>query len=343
MKYSLHKQKDMFISLDLYLQQEGPFMFLFMMFYDTLDFKEQKIWVEVVNRIRSGEAFEESIESMKSKIDSKIFPFLLLLANHKKPHEMTHMIIERLEHMISMKRLKQKILKYPKLLSVLLILFILAYLLVMVPMYESMFSRYAFETQTMMTYLISTSRYMRERPFVVIVLLCVVVVGFKGIFELIKKFFPKLKYHILFFKSIAISALYMDFTYMLSTFLKSHLTLKQALEHTLKLSPSYLEKGILEGISNITEGKPFTESFIHLPHYPKDMEKLLMHAQEESQLIRVLTLLSKRYHMIYETKLEQYIQALTPILMMILGSVILFMFYMIYAPILSMYDFLEVS
>jgi type II secretory pathway component PulF len=130
---------------------------------------------------------------------------------------------------------------------------------------------------------------------------------------------------------------------MLSTFLKSHLTLKQALEHTLKLSPSYLEKGILEGISNITEGKPFTESFIHLPHYPKDMEKLLMHAQEESQLIRVLTLLSKRYHMIYETKLEQYIQALTPILMMILGSVILFMFYMIYAPILSMYDFLEVS
>lgn len=343
MKYSLHKQKDMFISLDLYLQQEGPFMFLFMMFYDTLDIKEQKLWVEVVNRIRSGEAFEESILSIQSKIDAKIFPFVLLLASHKKPHEISHMIIERLEHMISMKRLKQKILKYPKLLSVLLILFIMAYLLLMVPMYESMFSRYAFETQTLMTYLISISRFMREKPFIVILSVSLVVIVSKVIMDLMKTFFPKLKYHIVFFKSIALTSLYMDFTYMLSTFLKSHLTLKEALEHTLKLSPSYLEKGILEGISNMTEGKPFTESFIHLPHYPKDMEKLLMHAQEESQLIKVLTLLSKRYHMKYETKLEKYIQALTPILMMILGSVILFMFYMIYAPILNMYEVLGVS
>lgn len=343
MKYSLHKQKDMFISLDLYLQQEGPFMLHFMMFYDTLHLKEQKIWVEVVTSIQSGMAFEESIESIKTKIDRRIFPFLLLLSNHKKPHEITYMIIERLEHIISMTRLKQKVLKYPKFLTVLLIVFVLAYVLVMVPMYESLFSRYVFETQTMMTYLISVSAFLREKPFIVFVVLSLVVMCFKIIVDLIKKCFPKLKYYIIFFKSMAFTSLYMDFTYVLSTFLKSRMTLKEALEQTLKLSPSYLEKGILDGISNITEGKPFTESFISLPNYPKDMERLIMHAQEESQLIGVLTLLSKRYHMTYERQLEQFIQTLTPILMMLLGCVILFMFYVIYAPILNMYDMIEVS
>jgi type II secretory pathway component PulF len=343
MTYSLDKQKDMFISLDLYLQQEGPFMHQFMMFYDTLELKEQTFWVEAVRLMQSGASFEESIEGIKSKVDTRIYPFLLLLGNHKKPHEITTMIITRLEHILSMKRMKKNVLKYPKFLSILLMICILAYLFIMIPMYETMFSRYTFETQALMKQLIYISQFLRQYPYLLIVIGCLIVVMYMFIQRIIQTFFPKIKYQVIFFKRISLTALYMDFTYMLSTFLKSHMTLKEALEHTLKLSPSYLEEGILGGISHITEGKPFTESFIELPSYPKDMEKLIMHAQEESQLIGVLTLLSKRYHMSYETQLEKYIQALTPILMMILGSLILAMFYMIYAPILNMYDMVEFS
>jgi type II secretory pathway component PulF len=341
--YTLHKQKDMFISLDLYLQHEGPFMHQFMMFYNTLEFKEQKFWSEAVNYMQAGATFEESIEHIKQNVDNRIYPFLLLLGSHKKPHEITKMIIERLEHMISMRRMKEKVLKYPKFLFMLLIMCMLAYLFIMIPMYETMFSRYTFEAHSLMYQMIQISQYLREHPLFIVIFMSLIVFSYKGMMYIIPKSFPKLKYQVIFFKKISLTALYMDFTYMLSTFLKSHMTLKEALEQTLKISPSFLEKGILNGISHIEEGKPFTESFIDLPSYPKDMEKLIMHAQEDTQLILVLTLLSKRYHMSYESQREKYIQALTPLLMMIIGSLILVMFYMIYAPILNMYEVLEYS
>lgn len=341
MKLSLVKIKDWMISLHMYVEQEGPFLTHLSLFYEGLSKHEKKYWILLVEALKSGQSFDQSVETIKQWMHPELYPMFVLLGNTLYPSQVTTMILSRIERIETLVSIKKKVLKYPQILSIMMTTLVVMYLLVMVPMYETMFSSYQYESSSLMKQLIAISAWIRYKPHLALILVMGVIIFFIGVRYVIRKFLSSLQFYIIGLKDIAHLKVYADVTYMLSIWLQTNMTLTEAIEHTITLSSHYMKEGLKEGLQALLEGAPFKTFVDFLPNHPHDMSSIVSHVQEDRQLIHVLQLLSKRYLFQYERLLTQRYQLMTPLLFTIIGAMILWMFYMVYQPILNMYDLLS--
>ena len=291
MKVSLDKLKDWMISLDMYMEQEGPFLKHLELFYESIQQHDKKYWKQLIESLQTGLSFDQSVIVIKHWMHPSLYPMFVLLGNTLYPFQVTQMILSRIERIQTLLDIKKKVLKYPQIVSMLMFTLIVMYLLVMVPLYETMFLSYQFESSSFMKTLIAISAFIRFQPFIIVVIMIFFVLSIYGIKYIFHRYLYTLQYHIVFFKDVSRLKLYSDVTYMLSIWLQTNMTLTEAIEHTITLSPKYIQEGLREGLQALLEGATF-KTFIHfLPNPPHDMESIVSHVQEDKQLVQVLQLL----------------------------------------------------
>ncbi|MEZ7724830.1 competence type IV pilus assembly protein ComGB [Gemella sanguinis] len=250
------------------------------------------------------------------------------------------MLLEIENYLRIKKEQKEKVIKtlrYPLILTIVLITLIMVFNLLVIPQFENIYTSSSIKMDIQTILLIKIIYYTPKIISIIVILSIIVLVYMiyikkyrKNIFLNTLMYIPKIRVYARLYYSY-------KFTLELSLFLMSGFSLKTALEVIIEENYdyylTYFSKKIMR---DLDKGLSFEEAIASIKFFDKSVEKFVIHGINNGLIDRELKLFSELMLDTFLTSLDKMLRKFQPVLFAILAFVIIGLYMVILMPIFNM-------
>jgi len=291
--------------------------------------------------LKQGHKIDHVLIKYKKIFHPLVIQTLSLLNNHLYYDVIIEQTIKHVVLVQKSKELKRKSTRYPMILSFFIFIVFLGFVLFLLPFIKQMYVNFNVEPSGLMR-TIETMRIWIYTyfPIIMFILACVMI-GFTFLYmnqtirrEMFMFMYKKLRL----FKRFHLAFLTRLFTYMQLMLLEKKPIFDVFIELEKRFKYTVFERDLKTLIIQLEEGQSLSEMIKISPIFNSVISNLFQHAQSNEQIQEITTVLSQYYYEELVMRNHQFYAMLEPILISILSVFVGLIAFMIYEPLLSIYE-----
>ena len=302
----------------------------------------KKSFYELVYQLLKGESLSDAMA-----MQEKTFPKLLI--NMVKTAEMTgdlpSILDDMAEYYTSMDQTKKQMksaMTYPVvvlLIALGVLIFMLTYL---VPQFSSMFEENGAELPTLTKTIMAISDFIKEKWYIVLIVLVGAVITFYELFKKVQKFKEKIQVMLMHFpvvKDIIIYNEIANFTKTFASLLNHGVFITDSMEILSKITNNEVYKKIINNtLENLGRGDSISSAFKGEWAIPVVAYEMIVTGETTGQLGQMMEKVATHFQMLHKNVIDQMKSLVEPILICFLAAVVGVILLSIIQPMFSIYS-----
>lgn len=283
------------------------------------------------------------------KINPKVFPPIMV--NMVAAGEMSgnlEVCFDRLTaHFESANALSSKLksaITYPIVILIVVIAVVCVLLLTVIPQFADMFNDLGSELPAMTQALINLSEFMKEKWYILVIIVVVVVFGLRafGKTEPGSLLYAKIGMKAPLFGNLTIKSAAATFSRTMSTLMASGISLIDAVEQVAKMiNNRIIREALLDAKVQVSKGVPLSKPLRDCGIFPPMLSQMTRIGEETGNIEDMLDKVADYYEMEVNDATDALTSALEPLIIVIMGVVVGVIVMAIYGPMLNMYDAID--
>ena len=283
------------------------------------------------------------------KLNPKVFPPIMI--NMTAAGEMSgnlEVCFERLtSHFETSNALKSKVksaVTYPIVILVVVVIVVTVLMVVVIPQFAEMFKDLGSELPAATQLLINFSDFLREKWLLVIVIVAVVIFGFKafGKTEAGSLLYAKIGMKAPLFGNLTIKSSAATFSRTMATLMASGISLIDAVEQVAKMiNNRIIREALMDAKVQVSKGVPLSKPLRDCGIFPPMLPQMTKIGEETGNIEDMMDKVADYYEMEVNDATDALTAAMEPMIIVVMGVVVGGIVMAIYSPMLSMYDAID--
>lgn len=341
MALSLNQQVMMMHHLKLTLKHEKNIEKALIEVMPLLPKKFQKKVRRMTYHMQQGYKMEEVMQLHKNVFHPFVIQTLSLL-HHQKYYDV--IIDQTIKHLYLLQKrieMKKKSTRYPMILSIIIVMVMIGFIAFLLPFIKQMYRNFNIEPSPLLI-LIDTIIFYIEINIISIILVLLLSIGML-LFVYFHQNIRRFLYHIFYRKLRMLTRFQLSFYTRFFTFMQLMLLEKRPIfevfvDLTKRFNKTVFEKDLKIILIEIQSGRAFTSIFEASPIFNHVIANLFHQAQSNDQIQAITLVLSEYYYEELMMRDQQFYALIEPILIALLSVFVGLIAFMIYEPLLSMYE-----
>lgn len=283
------------------------------------------------------------------KLNPKVFPPIMV--NMTAAGEMSgnlEVCFERLtSHFETSNALKSKVksaVTYPIVILVVVVIVVTVLMVGVIPQFAEMFKDLGSELPAATQLLINFSDFLREKWLLVIVIVAVVIFGFKafGKTEAGSLLYAKIGMKAPLFGNLTIKSSAATFSRTMATLMASGISLIDAVEQVAKMiNNRIIREALMDAKVQVSKGVPLSKPLRDCGIFPPMLPQMTKIGEETGNIEDMMDKVADYYEMEVNDATDALTAAMEPMIIVVMGVVVGGIVMAIYSPMLSMYDAID--
>ena len=301
--------------------------------------------------LREAEAYVQKGGTLADgfKLNPKVFPPIMV--NMTAAGEMSGNLetsFERLTtHFENSNKLKSKVkgaMTYPIIILLVVLIVVIVLLSTVIPQFADMFADMGSQLPAATQMLVNLSDFIRSKWYLLILIVAVVMVGFRlfGKTEVGSTIYAKIGIKAPLFGNLTIKSAAASFARTLSTLLASGIPLLDAIEQVAKMQNNkIIREGLLDAKVQVSKGLPLSKPIRDMELFPPMLPQMIKIGEETGNIEDMMDKVAEYYEMEVEAATDALTAAMEPMVIVLMAVVVGGIVIAIYSPMLSMYDAID--
>ena len=301
--------------------------------------------------LREAEAYVQKGGTLADgfKLNPKVFPPIMV--NMTAAGEMSGNLetsFERLTtHFENSNKLKSKVkgaMTYPIIILLVVLIVVIVLLSTVIPQFADMFADMGSQLPAATQMLVNLSDFIRSKWYLLILIVAVVIVGFRlfGKTEVGSTIYAKIGIKAPLFGNLTIKSAAASFARTLSTLLASGIPLLDAIEQVAKMQNNkIIREGLLDAKVQVSKGLPLSKPIRDMELFPPMLPQMIKIGEETGNIEDMMDKVAEYYEMEVEAATDALTAAMEPMVIVLMAVVVGGIVIAIYSPMLSMYDAID--
>lgn len=303
--------------------------------------KHQKHLICIADYLSSGLSIPEAIQHVNAPFHPFVTQCMSLMQQRKHFDDIIDVTIQFLKQKLEKDRLKKKAIRYPIILLVMIGFVILTFIFFMFPMIKSLYTRFQVKTHFMIIKMDQWLSFFHVHIWVIIGISMFVVFSFNILLsqhKIKKKLYTVLHVQFKLFKSVHLGY-YVKFFSLMQLLLLNQTPIYDVFR---QLKTSFLKTNYEDDLEylvrRIESGQSLYEGFKQSLFFNSMIAGIFKDAQSHQQLYDASKILTTYYQEALDIRHHQFYTRLEPMLITLLSIIVGMIAWLIYYPILNIYD-----
>ncbi|MDH4032374.1 MAG: type II secretion system F family protein [candidate division Zixibacteria bacterium] len=297
------------------------------------------IFTDIISRVEAGKAVADALS---------VYPLVFdeLYVSMVHAGESSGRLADSVDQIASYREKKEatagklkSAMAYPVLVVLVAVLVVLALVVYIVPVFSSMYDNFGAQLPTLTQKIVTVSDFIRNSyvywllaAFLLIPLVIVLVSS-----DRLKQHWHRLLVHLPLVKKLVSKIVAARFCRTIGSLLTSGVDIIQALQIASRTTGnSYVHAQLMTSVTQLAEGKPFTQAIASAGVFPRAMLRLTVSGEKTGRLGEMLERTADYYEKETETQLTTLTSLIEPVIIVILGVVIAFILVAMYLPLFDL-------
>ncbi len=295
----------------------------------------------LLSNLRHGMSLEDALQEHHKVFHPYVTQALSLMSHQKHYDYILDQTIHNLEMVQKRTRLRQKATRYPMILSFFIVLVVIGFLLFLLPFIKRMYQTFQIETSFMMNVIETISNYVKGHILLIMMMIVMVmisaIIAVKNV-NLKRNLYYFFHHRLHMFKRMQLHFYIQFFTYLHVLLLEKKSVIHVLKTITFRFRHTVFEFDLNQIYDDVLVGKSLSESLLDSKLFDVTIVQIFSQAQSDEQIQSTASILRQYYFDELTMRDHQFYSLLEPILISVLSLFVGLIAWMIYEPILSIYE-----